>query len=311
MSEKRTIVVTGGNAGIGRALAELLVAEHDTRVIITSRSEEKGQRAVEEIGGDEVEYLVMDTTEDDSVRGAAAKLRERGVLLYALVNNAGVGLQNVIDLDMTDLQRTELIVDTNFYGVLRTTGAFLDLIEDGGRVVNVSSGLGSAWLRTRDERTRRLFSGMGTVEDDRLTLGALKAAVTDAIRSASEEGRFESLGKLGYGLSKAAVTALTLLHAREHKELVFASLTPGFVRTAMTAGRDAPLSPAEGTRSIRKCLFAEGVVSGGYYGADGLRSPLVVRRDVGFPEYQVRYTSPLCGGPGFVMCVLNLYWRHR
>ena len=235
---KRTVLVTGGNAGIGRALAELLVAEHGCRVIITSRSEEKGRRAVAEIGGESAEYLLMDATDDASVGAAAARLRARGVRLYALVNNAGVGLQNVIDLEMTDLQRTRLIVDTNFYGVIRSTDAFLDLIDEGGRVVNVSSGLGSAWLRTRDARARRLFSGTGTGEDA-LTLDALKAAVEDAIRAATAEDHFASLGKLGYGLSKAAVTALTLLHAREHEgKLVFASL----VRRA----RRAPRAIADG-----------------------------------------------------------------
>ena len=43
---------------------------------------------------------------------------------------------------------------------------------------------------------------------------------------------------------------------------------------------------AEGCRSNIKCLFAEDVVSGAYYGLDGLRSPILVKRDPGFPEYE-------------------------
>ena len=307
--KKKTVLVTGGSAGIGRALAEILVKDYKCHVIITSRNEDRGRKAVEEIGGRDIECVVMDTTDEESVVRAAELLRKREVSLYALVNNAGVGLQNVIDMPLTDLQKTKRIVDTNFYGVIRVTDAFLDLIEkDNGRVVNVSSGLGGVWLRTRDDRTKALFSGAGTNADDVLTLDALKAAVEDAIATADKENDlFGSTGKLGYGLSKAAVTALTLLHSRAHGNLVFASLTPGFVRTAMTAGRDAPLSPVEGCRSLQRCLFDASIVSGAYYGADAKRSPLVVRRDAGFPEYQVR---PEQGFPSALVVIPDRIHHH-
>jgi carbonyl reductase 1 len=54
--------------------------------------------------------------------------------------------------------------------------------------------------------------------------------------------------------------------------------------TNMTVGSSASLKPEQATTSIKKCLF-DNVVSGYYYGSDGLRSPMTVSRDPGTPEY--------------------------
>ena len=53
----------------------------------------------------------------------------------------------------------------------------------------------------------------------------------------------------------------------------------------MTDGYGAKLTPEQGTVSLMRCLFGD-VVSGNYYGSDGLRSPLTVTRDPGTPEYE-------------------------
>ena len=88
----------------------------------------------------------------------------------------------------------------------------------------------------------------------------------------------------GYGLSKAGLTAYTIQQAKQYPNLLCTSLSPGFIQTNMTAGFGARLTPEQGTVSLMKCLF-EDVVSGYYYGSDGLRSPLTVTRDPGTPEY--------------------------
>jgi carbonyl reductase 1 len=53
----------------------------------------------------------------------------------------------------------------------------------------------------------------------------------------------------------------------------------------MTKGFGAKLTPEQGCVSSIKCLFDSSVVSGYYYGSDGLRSPLTCTRDPGTPEY--------------------------
>ena len=63
--------------------------------------------------------------------------------------------------------------------------------------------------------------------------------------------------------------------------------SPEFFTTSitMTKGWGATLTPEQGCVSSIKCLF-EPVTSGAYYGSDGLRSPLIVTRDPGSPEYE-------------------------
>ena len=89
----------------------------------------------------------------------------------------------------------------------------------------------------------------------------------------------------GYGLSKAGLTAYTIMQAKAWPHLTCTSLSPGFIQTNMTDGFGARLTPEQGTVSLIRCLFGE-VVSGYYYGSDGLRSPLTVTRDPGTPEYE-------------------------
>ncbi len=88
-----------------------------------------------------------------------------------------------------------------------------------------------------------------------------------------------------YGLSKAALSAFTVLQAKMYPNLTVTSLSPGFIDTPMTAGYGAKLTPEQGCISSIKCLFGS-VTSGFYYGSDGLRSPLTMSRDPGMPEYQ-------------------------
>jgi NAD(P)-dependent dehydrogenase (short-subunit alcohol dehydrogenase family) len=87
----------------------------------------------------------LDVSDDTSVTSAAASLKEKNTTLYALVNNAGVGLKAGGD-----------VLNVNFYGPKRVTDAFVDLVKE--RIVNVSSGSASMWLRDQDEATKNLFT---------------------------------------------------------------------------------------------------------------------------------------------------------
>jgi NAD(P)-dependent dehydrogenase (short-subunit alcohol dehydrogenase family) len=227
---------------------------------------EKGEAAVKSIKdahpGAALELLQLDVSDDESVTAAATSLA-RGQPLYALVNNAGVGLQ-------TDGGGSDTLLQTNFYGPRRVSEAFVSAIAPGGRIVNVSSGSASMWLREQSADTKALFSNPD------VTWPELEAAVQEAAPAAS-------MG--GYGLSKAGLTAYTMIQAKMWPSLTCTSLSPGFIETNMTRGWGARLTPEQGTVSLLKCLFGE-VTSGWYYGSDGLRSPLTVTRDPGTPEYE-------------------------
>jgi len=92
----KAVLVTGGNDGIGLALCRQLAAEHGCRVLMASRSAERGEAAVASVepgSNGSVELVVMDVAEDASVAEAAAEVARRlgGDSLFAVVNNAGAG----------------------------------------------------------------------------------------------------------------------------------------------------------------------------------------------------------------------------
>jgi len=270
---------TGGNAGIGKALCKLLAAEKGCLVYMGSRSLEKGRAAVQEIVAEapsvagKVEVVQIDVTDDATISAAAAELKSKGVQLFALVNNAGVGLAQPGNWNV------EKILNTNLFGPKRVTEGLVDLITPGGRIVNVSSGGASGWLRTQSPAVKAIFSNPALTWNE-LAEGMDKAVATGAAQ--------QGMGN-GYGFSKACLTALTLVQAQMYPSLTVTSLSPGFIDTAMTAGFGARLTPEQGTVSSMKCLFGD-VTSGFYYGSDGLRSPLTCTRDPGTPEYQGEQT---------------------
>jgi NAD(P)-dependent dehydrogenase (short-subunit alcohol dehydrogenase family) len=234
------------------------------------RSHERGNAGLQSIldvhpnVAHRIELLIIDVTNDNSVNAAAEQLQSKGVSLYALVNNAGVGLN-------TDTGSMDTLLQTNFYGPKRVTEAFLSLLHpQDGRIVNVGSGAASMWLRNQSPAQQQIFTSPKTTWDE--LEHAVKVSCSTASRS-------------GYGISKAGLTAYTIQCAALYPNLLITSLSPGFIETKMTSGYGAKLSPELGTVSLMKCLFGKDVVSGYYYGSDGLRSPLTETRDPGTPEY--------------------------
>ena len=141
-------------------------------------------------------------------------------------------------------------------------------------------------MKLQDTETKNLYT------NHNLTLAELDASVKSNFAS-------KNWNRNAYGLSKAALNALTLIQARTYPNILVTSLSPGFIDTGMTKGYGAKLTPEQGCVSSIKCLFGS-VITGCYYGSDGLRSPLTVGRDPGTAEYQgesdpdpVKYTTKI------------------
>ena len=143
------ILVTGANTGIGLALCKILAVERQCYVYLGSRSVERGRAGLKSIvdahpeAAASIELLQIDVADAASCSAAAETLKAKGVVLSGLVNNAGVGLVTAPDaLDM--------LLSTNFLGPRRVTEAFVELLDPAcGRIVNVSSGSASMWLRNQ------------------------------------------------------------------------------------------------------------------------------------------------------------------
>ena len=140
-------LVTGGSRGLGKDMA-LSLAARDRDIILTYRSKAVDAQAVVaevETLGRRAVALQLDTSKSrsfvafaQSVKAALAQTWNRHSFDF-LVNNAGIGI-NVPFMETTEQQFDEL-VDTQFKGTFFLTQALLPLMTDGGRIINVSSGL--------------------------------------------------------------------------------------------------------------------------------------------------------------------------
>ena len=140
-------LVTGGSRGLGKSTA-LHLARHGHDVILTYRSQQAEANDVVaqiEAMGRKAVALALNVSDSSSFANFAAQVRE--VLLAqwgrttfnVLINNAGTGTHASL-MDTTEAQFDEL-VNVHFKGVFFLTQKLLPEMADGGRIVNLSSGL--------------------------------------------------------------------------------------------------------------------------------------------------------------------------
>jgi NAD(P)-dependent dehydrogenase (short-subunit alcohol dehydrogenase family) len=129
-------VVTGGASGIGRGIAEQLIAE-GASVVIADLDADRVVDVAAEIGATGV---AVDVSDADSVSRLADQVVAQFGRVDIVVNNAGVGPQGrMIDLTLDDWH---WIMNVNFYGVVHGVHSFLPLLlnnENGGHIVNTAS----------------------------------------------------------------------------------------------------------------------------------------------------------------------------
>ena len=128
-------VVTGGASGIGRGIAEELIAS-GASVVVADVERSAVEATAAEIGAVPV---VADVSRLESVQALADAVVERFGGIDIVVNNAGIGPSGLIaDLTMDDWH---WIIDVNLYGVIHGVHVFLPLLEarGGGHIVNTSS----------------------------------------------------------------------------------------------------------------------------------------------------------------------------
>ncbi len=132
----RVAVVTGGASGIGRGIAEQLVAEGAT-VVIADIERAALESAATEIGAT---GIVVDVSDAASVQALADEVIARFGSVGIVVNNAGVGpLARMADMTRDDWR---FLLDVNLWGVIHGVSTFLPLLQanpDGGHIVNTGS----------------------------------------------------------------------------------------------------------------------------------------------------------------------------
>ncbi|AGY59405.1 SDR family oxidoreductase [Gloeobacter kilaueensis] len=233
----RVALVTGADRGIGLETARQL-AQKGITVLVTARDPKKAEAAATELSkeGSDAHPLTLDVTQTDSIRSAVQQVEQRFGRLDILINDAGVmlehewGISTVITVSDETIRQT---FETNFFGLVNVTRAFLPLLRKGpqGRIVNISSIMASLTLHA----------------DPHSVLYHSKPFAYDA--------------------SKTAVNVFTIHLAYELRDtpIKVNSAHPGWVMTEI-GSVGATMTVEEGARSgVELALLDEDGPSGGFF----------------------------------------------
>ncbi len=236
MSTARVALISGANKGIGFETARQL-GKQGVIVFLGSRDLAKGQAAADQLKkeGIDARAVKFDVVNNSDVKAAAEKIEKEFGKLDILINNAGVmfepiGGNNTSTVSDDVIRKT---FDTNFFAVISVTNALLPLLKqsDAGRIVNVSSILGSLTLH------------------------------------ATEDSPIYEVKALAYDASKAAQNAFTIHLAHELKgtKIKVNSAHPGWVKTDM--GTDAaPMDIVDGAKTeVELATLGPNGPTGGFF----------------------------------------------
>ncbi|WP_372014012.1 SDR family oxidoreductase [Pseudoxanthomonas sp. 10H] len=238
----RIALVTGATRGIGLETVRQLAAS-GVRTLLAGRDLGRASAAASalEAEGLPVEAIALDVTDEASIAEAVRTVQSRHGRLDILVNNAGILADDpALKPSQQTLQAWRTTFDTNLFGLVAVTNAFLPLLHasDSARIVNVSSVLGS---------------------------------ISEHLNPKSFIYDFKIPA---YNVSKTAVNAWTVQLAHELKgsRIKVNTIHPGYVRTDMNRSGDqqnGELEVADGARtSVRLALVGDDGPNGGFFYMD-------------------------------------------
>jgi len=228
-------LVTGANRGIGFETARQL-AKQGVHVIVAARERDKAVAAALRLQtqGLSVEALKLDVTGSSSITAAVQEVGQKHGRLDILVNNAGIiaGSGDAAPSNQP-LEVWRRVFDTNLFGLVETTLAFLPLLRrsKAGRIVNVSSILGSM-----------------------------------AAHQTPGSPIYGFLSVPAYSASKAAVNSFTVQLAVELKDtpIKVNAIHPGYVKTDMNHGGGELDIPEGAKTSVAMALLPDDGPSGSF-----------------------------------------------
>ena len=137
----KVALVTGASRGIGRAIAESLVAQGAT--VIGTATSASGADAISAYLGDNGIGLALNVTDAQSIEDVLAQIKEKFGDIDILVNNAGITRDNLL-MRMKDDEWND-IIDTNLTSVYRLSKAVLRAMmkKRWGRIINIGSVVGT------------------------------------------------------------------------------------------------------------------------------------------------------------------------
>jgi len=226
-------LVTGATRGIGFETVRQL-ASNGVHVLLAGRDRDKAVEASLKLQAEglSVEAIALDVTRTDTIAAAAEEVARKHGKLDILVNNAGVFRDDAqLKPSEQSLDTWRETFDTNVFGVVATTQAFLPLLKlaPAARIVNVSSLLGS----------------MAANADPASPIYDFKVPA--------------------YNVSKSAVNAWTVQLAHELRDtsIKVNAVHPGSVKTDMNAHGEIEVADGAKT-SVRMALLDDAGPNGGF-----------------------------------------------
>ncbi|XP_046392020.1 carbonyl reductase [NADPH] 3-like [Ischnura elegans] len=250
MSATKVAVVTGGNKGIGYAIAKGLCEKFDGVVYLTARDEGRGKAAVAELNklGFKPLFHVLDIEKTDTVVAFKEHIVKTHGGIDVLVNNAAIAFKH--DAKEPFGQQAEVTVRVNFTSVLNTCHVLFSILRPGARVVNLSSCCGHLFKINGEEphasKLRERFASPSLTEDE---LCALMEEFVKAAKAGDHVAKGWS--NSAYNASKVGLSALTRIQQRafdadtSRPGIVVNHVHPGYVDTDMTSHK-GPLTIEEG-----------------------------------------------------------------
>ena len=231
-------MVTGANKGIGLEVARCL-GDAGLIVLVGARDPKLGEAATASLKDKAIDarFVELDVTRHATVEAAAAMIAREFQRLDVLVNNAGINMPGDGLPGSADLDAVRQVIETNFLGALAVTQAMLPLLRksSAGRIVNVSSGLGSlAW-------------------------------------NADHNWEFAPVKLVGYSASKAAMNMLTVQLAYELRDtpIKVNASDPGYTATDLNGNRGYQTVAQGAAETVRLALLPDDGPTGGFFATSG------------------------------------------
>jgi NAD(P)-dependent dehydrogenase (short-subunit alcohol dehydrogenase family) len=231
-------LVTGANKGIGFEIARQL-ARRGMIVYVGARDRTRGTTAAEKLQGEGLaaRFIELDVLREETIRAATATIEAAHGRLDVLVNNAGIADRGDGPPSRADLDAVRRTLLTNFVGPAAVTQAMLPLLRrsPAGRIVNVSSGLGSL------------------------------------AQNADQAWAYAPVKLLGYNASKASLNMLTVQLAFEFKDtpIKVNSADPGYTATDLNDHRGTQTVEEGAAEAVRLALLPADGPTGGYFSSAG------------------------------------------
>ena len=238
----KTIIVTGGNRGIGLEICRQLAALGH-RVILGTRNQEAGTKVATEFDGN-ILVKHLDVTDSESMLALSHFVNTTFGKIDVLINNAGI-MEASFDSSKSAFSRTKEFIESSIPVARKLKELVVSPLKKSG-IIPVKHGVNDIRLDMVKQIAEVNLYGAWYMIQVFLPL-LRKSADGRIINISSGMGELKSLAgdHAGYRMSKVGLNALTIMLAFENKDLRVNAMCPGWVRTDM-GGKNAPRNVSQG-----------------------------------------------------------------